>query len=76
MVGSFIRYQKDECDMTAIQNNAHLCETPTHNKLLFEAPTVPSAQAPQTFVNISFEGEQRIHRRLYGVSERLWVFEE
>lgn len=48
--------------MTEIQNNVHLCGTPTHNKFLFKAATVPSMQAPQTFINISFEGEQQIHR--------------
>lgn len=41
-VGVFIKCQKDECDMTKIQNNAHLCGTPTHNEFLFKAPTVPS----------------------------------
>lgn len=62
--------------MTKIQNNAHLCGAPTHNKFLFKAPAVSSTQTPQTFINISFEGEQRIHRRLYGVSARLRAFEE
>lgn len=45
MLGSFIRCQKDECDMTKIQNNAHLCGAPTHNKFLFKAPTVPSTHS-------------------------------
>lgn len=76
MLGSFIRCQKDECDMTKIQNNAHLCGTPTHNKFLFKAPTVPSTQTPQAFINISFEGEEWVHHQLYGVSVRLRVFEE
>lgn len=62
--------------MTKIQNNAHLCVTPTHNKFLFKAPMVSFAQDLQTFINISFEGEQWIHRQLYGLSLRLRVFGE
>lgn len=62
--------------MTKTQNNAHLCGMQTHNKFLFKAPTIPSTQVPQTFINISFEGEERVHLRLYGVSVRLRVFEE
>lgn len=41
MWGSFIRCQKDECDMTKIQDNACLCGTPTHIKFLFKTPDGP-----------------------------------
>lgn len=57
MLASFIRCQKDESDLTKIQNNAHMCGMPSHNKFLFKAPTVPSTKAPQTFINTSFEGD-------------------
>lgn len=63
MLGSFIRCQKDECDMAKIQNNTHLCGMSSHNKFLFKTSAVTPTHSNCALVDIHQYQLLKVHNQ-------------
>ncbi len=51
MLRSFVKCQKDECDMTNFQNNTHLCGMSTHNMFLYKTSAGTVTQSHCAFTD-------------------------